>query len=246
MDAGNSSCFLGEHLALQQSLLYRPLGRRARPAQSLAHLALLSTYRARQLDRFRTETSRQRPIDVSSREKEVEERIEQERAARATAAAAKEKDIGRFGPTRGSKNEFKPSSPRMAASRLERTPNSPKLAGSGLQLQHTPASPEVTGSSIEFTPASPNLEHGPASPKIVSAEVAAAQAPRKEFPASHGAVRPKLSFAAAASGSQGRQGSGTTGAAGNGPATVPGDDEVPTPSDAGVDKITEQVAEVLI
>jgi hypothetical protein len=241
VDAGNSSCFLGEHLALQQSLLYRPLGRRARPAQSLAHLALLSTYHARQLDRFRTETSRHRPIDVSSREKEVEERIEQERAARATAAAAKEKDIGRFGPTRGSKNEFNPSSPRMAASRLERTPNSPKLAGSG--LQHTPASPEVTDSSIEYAPASPNLEHGPGSPKIVSAEGPAAQAPRKEFPTSHGAVRPKLSFAAAASG---RQGSGTTGAAGNGPATVPGDDEVPTLSDAGVDKITEQVAEVLI
>lgn len=188
-----------------------------------------------------------RPIDVSSREKEVEERLEQERTAR-VAAAAREKDTARFGSARGSRSEYKPSSPRMSGSRLEQTPNSPKLAGSAL---HSPASPKMTGSSLENTPASPkvagaSLEHKAASPKAGDAEIPAAQAPRKEFPSSYGAVRPKFSFAAAASGSGG-QGRSDNAATGGGPTTAPADDAPqPAAPSAGVDKITEQVAEVSV
>ena len=185
-----------------------------------------------------------RPIDVSTREKEVEERLEQERTAR-VAVTAKEKDTARFGSARGSRSEFKPSSPRMAGSRLEQTPNSPKLSGSAL---HSPASP---GSSLDNTPASPkvvgiDLEHKAASPKTGGAEIPAAQAPRKEFPALYGVVRPKFSFAAAASGGggQGQSGNATTG---GGPTTAQADDAPqPAAPSAGVDKITEQVAEVSI
>jgi len=174
--------------------------------------------------------------------------LEQERTAR-VAAAAKEKDTARFGSARGSRSEYKPSSPRMSGSKLEQTPNSPKLAGSAL---HSPASPKMTGSSFENTPASPkvvgaDLEHKAASPKMGDAEIPAAQAPRKDFPSSYGAVRPKFSFAAAASGggggALGRSGNAATG---GGPTNAQADDAPQPAVPSAVNKITEQVAEVSI
>jgi hypothetical protein len=185
---------------------------------------------------FGTDLSIHRPIDVTSREREVEERLEQDRAARA-AAAAKEKDVPRFGPTRGSKNDYKPVSPKTAGSGLDYTPDSPKLTGSG--IEYTASSPKVIGA---------DLDHRPTSPQMAGAEVPTAQAPRKEFPVSYGAVRPKFSFAAAASGGQGRWGNAASSAATTGPLTAQADDKASqsAASDAGVNKITEQVAEVSI
>lgn len=128
----------------------------------------------------------------------------------------------------------------------------PKLAGSG--LDYTPNSPKMTGLSIEYTASSPkmvdaDLEQRPASPQTAGAEVpTTAQALKKEFPVSYGAVRPKFSFAAAASGGQGRWGNAATSAVGSGPSTTHAEDQASqsATSDAGVNKITEQVAEVSI
>lgn len=108
-----------------------------------------------------TESTVLRPIDVAAKEKEVEERLEQERQVRAatTAAAVKEKES---------------SSPFGSRSSFSRAPPGPKGG---------PTSPSTAESSAN-TPPDIKADKTPA--------------PRREFTAGSGVVKPQFSFAAAA------------------------------------------------
>lgn len=168
-----------------------------------------------------------RPIDVSNREKEVEERLEQERVTRA-AAAAKEKESSRSSFSRG------PPASRSDPAIINghgSNPNSPKP------------------SAARALPLSPRVASSPLPSGALGTKDAAPAGPKKEFPAAAGVLRPKFSFAAAAGGV--KAGADGDGAVKSTPEASHTDATDVTPSGTGpkevdVDKITEQVAEVSV